>query len=97
MVSNAIDSAQGLTALGGANRHQERREKMFELLTFDHSDDDDQVFDHDRDLALHRPCPCGCDNRDSDMIGYLNAIKDGVGFTLRIFDEDDYLAMERSL
>ncbi len=68
----------------------------FELLTFNHSGDS-EVFDQDRPLTLHRPCECGCDNRRSDQVGYLNAIKDGVGFTLSIFNEDDYLAMERSM
>ena len=70
--------------------------QQFELKTYDHSDDG-VMFDQDRPLALHRPCECGCDNRDSDQVGYLNAIKDGVGFTLLIFNEDDYLSIERAL
>jgi hypothetical protein len=68
----------------------------FELTTFDHSADED-TFGQDRPLALHRPCGCGCDNRDSDQVGYLHAIRDGVGFTLSIFNEDDYLAIEQSI
>ena len=67
-----------------------------ELATFRHPDDD--VYDQDRPLALHRPCGCGCDQRDNpNLVGYLNAITNGVGFTLRVFDEDTYSVLEEVL
>ncbi len=58
------------------------------IKTFDHEGDD--TFAQDRELALLRPCECGCDNRDSDMIGYLHGIHDGKGFTIEILDEATY-------
>ena len=66
------------------------------IKTFDHSGEDDEVFAQDRDLTVQRPCPCGCDNRDDpDMVGYVHAIRDGVGVTIVITDEEIYQIVER--
>ena len=66
------------------------------LVTFDHPDD--PMFNQNRPLELHRPCECGCDQRgDPNLVGYLNAIKDGVGFSLRLYDEADYSTLKEVL
>lgn len=66
------------------------------ILTFDHKGSD--VHDQNRPLTVRRPCSCGCDQRRApEMIGYLNAIKDGVGFTVEITDEETYRVFEAVL
>lgn len=52
---------------------------------------DDPALDQDRPLTLNRPCPCGCDERDGPMVGYLNVLTDGVGVTIVIEDEDTFV------
>jgi hypothetical protein len=66
------------------------------IKIFDHSGEDDEVFAQERPLTVQRPCPCGCDNRDApDIVGYVHAIRDGVGVTIEITDEETYQIVER--
>ncbi len=50
--------------------------------------EDDPALDQDRPLRILRPCPCGCDQRDGPMAGYLNVITDGIGMTVVFPDEE---------
>lgn len=45
-------------------------------------------------LAVERPCPCGCDERDGNKgVGYINgSTADGSGFSIWIESEDVFQA-----
>ncbi len=70
--------------------------QTLEITTFDHQGDD--TFAQDRPFDLLRPCSCGCDQRDNpDMVGYLHAVSDGIGFTITINDEEIYAIIEKGI
>jgi hypothetical protein len=49
-----------------------------------------------RELQMYRPCPCGCDERNGPVIGYLSgSTSDGEGVTIYAPDEDTYRSMQR--
>lgn len=61
-----------------------------DIITYDHAGKG-EVYDQERPLTMRRPCDCGCDQRDApDMVGYINAIADGKGFTIRFHDEETF-------
>ena len=42
-----------------------------------------------------RPCDCGCDTRDDpNLVGYIMEIVDGLGYTLKFYDETEFRAAE---
>lgn len=67
------------------------------LVTFDNTDLSEDIVDYDRDLGLYRPCECGCDQRDFLTVGYLNASRDGRGFSLHAEDEDEFAQLTEVL
>lgn len=60
--------------------------------------EDNPALDQERPLTLRRPCECGCDQRGNPtLVGYVNCITKGSGFTLEIHDEGTYQHMTRAL
>lgn len=58
--------------------------------------------DEGRALALHRPCPCGCDEHGAEKgskgVGYLTGSdENGHGFTIWIENEVVYQRLAASL
>lgn len=54
------------------------------------------ALDKERSITLRRPCECGCDNRNNaTLVGYINGITNGWGFTMEIHDEETFQHMEK--